>query len=211
MNLKYELHKMHNKFLENASPETISILKKTAEKLAKERIEDRALKVGDKLPSFMLKNAVGDTIESDELLEAGPLVINFYRGAWCPYCNVELAGYQEILSEIHAAGAQLIAVSPELPDSSLSLIDKHALKYEILSDINNAVARELGLVFSLTEEMQKLYKEFGIDLFKSQGNSAYELPVPATYVVDESGTVILSYVDIDYTTRMEPEEVLTVL
>jgi len=211
MNIKHELKKINDQFLENVPPKALSILTKSAEKLAKQNIEDRALKVGDRIPSFTLINAVGDSVESESLLQDGPLVLNFYRGAWCPYCNIELAGYQEILPEIQDAGAQLVALSPELPDSSLNLIEKHALKYEILSDINNEVARELGLVFSLSEEMKGLYKEFGIDLEIAQGNTAFELPVPATYVVDESGTVILSYVNIDYTDRMEPEEVLSVL
>ena len=93
----------------------------------------------------------------------------------------------------------------------MSLIEKHSLKFEILSDINNEVARKFGLVFSLAEQTRPLYEKFGIDLSKTQGNKNYELPVPATYVVDENGTIILSYVNIDYTNRLEPEEVLTVL
>jgi len=211
MNISRELKKINDQFLETVPPKAVSILTKSAEKLAKQNIEAKALKVGDKMPPFMLKNAVGDLVESEALLEEGPLVLNFYRGAWCPYCNIELAGYQEILPEIQATGAQLVAISPELPDSSLNLIEKHALKYEILSDTGNDLARDLGLVFSLGEEMKGLYKEFGIDLEKANGNSAFELPVPATYVVDENGTVILSYVNIDYTNRLEPEEVLAVL
>lgn len=104
-----------------------------------------------------------------------------------------------------------MGISPELPDNSLNLIDKHALKYEILSDIDNEVARKFGLVFSLAEELRPIYKNWGIDLPGTQGNDRHELPVPATYVVDESGTIILAYVDTDYTKRLEPEEVLGVL
>lgn len=116
-----------------------------------------------------------------------------------------------MLPEIQSLGGQLVAISPELPDNSLSLIEKHSLKYEILSDTNNDVARKFGLVFSLAKELRPLYEKFGIDLPKTQGNSDYELPVPATYVVDENGTIILSYVDTDYTKRLEPDEVLGVL
>jgi len=211
MSIKYQLKKINDQFQENASPRALSVLSKSAEKLAKLRIEESALKVGDTLPSFTLKNAVGEPIESTELLESGPLVLNFYRGAWCPYCNVELSGYQDILENIHSKGAQLVAVSPEKPDSSLSLIEKHELKYEILTDLNNDLAKELGLVFSLDTELKDLYKEFGIDLESAHGNQNFELPVPATYVVDETGRVIMSYVNVDYTDRLEPEEVLTVL
>jgi len=211
MNLREELKELHTRFLEGASEDVIVILNKSAEKLAEKRIKDKALKVGDTMPVFSLKNAVGETVDSTELLEEGPLVITFYRGGWCPYCNLELVGYQEVLPEINDLGAQLVAISPEQPDDTLDLIGKHSLKYEILSDFNNELAKEVGLVFPLTEEMKSLYMEFGIDLEKTQGNDNYELPVPATYVVDESGRIILSYVNIDYTDRLEPDEVLEVL
>jgi len=211
MNLREELKVVHARFLEGVSEDIKVILKKSAEELAEKRIKDKALKVGDIMPLFSLKNAVGETINSAELLEEGPLVITFYRGGWCPYCNLELAGYQKILPEIKDLGAQLVAISPDKPDDSLDLMGKHSLKYEILSDYNNELAKEIGLVFSLSEDMQWLYKEFDIDLARTQGNTNYELPVPATYVVDESGRIILSYVNIDYTDRLEPEEILNVL
>jgi len=211
MNLKKELKEIHTQFLKDASPEAKRILNNAAEKLAHQNLKESALKVGDKFPIFKLRNAIGETIFSDDLLREGPLVVNFYRGGWCPYCNLELVGYQEILPEIQNLGAQLVAISPELPDDSLDIIGRHSLKYEVLSDFNNELAKKAGLVFSLSEEMKSLYKGFGIDLVKPQGNKSYELPVPATYVVDESGSIILSYVNIDYTDRLEPEEVLSVL
>lgn len=211
MNLKQELKKVHEQFLKSAPQDALDTLKKASEKLAQEKLEDKALKVGDKMPIFSLKNAVGTIVNSKDLLEKGPLVINFYRGGWWPYCNLELGGYQEILPEIHELGAQLVAISPELPDESLSLVEKHSLEFQILSDINNEIAKKFGIVFSLDEEMQALYSKFGIDLIKTQGNENHELPVPATYVVDSDGTIILSHVNIDYTTRLEPEDVLEVL
>lgn len=211
MNLEQELKKVHEQFLKNAPKDVLDTLKEASEKLAQDKIEEKALKVGDKIPAFSLKNAVGKIINSKDLLAKGPLVINFYRGGWWPYCNLELGGYQEILPEIHGLGAQLVAISPELADESLSLVEKHSLEFEILSDINNEIAKKFGIVFSLDEEMQALYKKFGIDLSKTQGNENYELPIPATYVVDSDGTIILSHVDINYETRIEPEEVLEVL
>lgn len=104
-----------------------------------------------------------------------------------------------------------MAISPELPNNSLSLAEKLSLEFEILSDVNNEVAKQFGIVFALDEELQALYEKFGIDLRKTQGNENYELPIPATYVVDANGIIILSHVDIDYATRLEPEEVLEVL
>lgn len=211
MNLKRQLMKIKEASSKEISQDIIDILKEAVEKNALNEIENKALKVGDKFPDFALKNAVGERIDSSDLLEDGPLVINFYRGGWCPYCNVELLAYQDILNDIHALGGQLVAISPELPDNSLTLIGKHSLEYEILSDIGNEISREVGLVFTVEEELHPVYKKLGVDLVATQGNENYELPVPATYVVGTNGTIILSYVDTDYTNRLEPVEVLTVL
>jgi len=211
MNLSEQLKKIHEEFAKSAPQEVLDTFERASQQLAEEKIEEKALKVGDKMPSFELKNALGKVIKSSELLAKGPLVMNFYRGAWWPYCNIELGGFQEILPEIHSKGAQLVAISPELPDNSLSLSEKLELDFEILSDLNNDIARKFGIVFELTDELKPLYEKFGVDLPKTQGNENFELPVPATYVVDGDGTVILAHIDIDYTRRLEPEEVLEVL
>jgi len=211
MNLKLDLKKVDEDFIKKAPQDIIELLKRQAKKVAEKEIEKTALKVGDQMPHFILKNAVGEEIDSYELLEKGPLVISFYRGGWCPYCNLELQSYQELLPEIKGLGGELVAISPELPDDSLSLVGKYSLKYEILSDINNEVAKEFGLSFYVEEELQKVYKNLGIDLVKSQGNENYELPVPATYVVDIKGNIILSYVNTDYTKRLEPQEAIEAL
>ena len=211
MNLNEQLRKIHEEFVGSASQEVLDTFESASQKLAEENIEEKALKVGDKMLSFELKNAVGKIMKSSELLAKGPLVINFYRGAWWPYCNIELGGFQEILTEIHSKGAQLVAISPELPDNSLSLSEKLELEFEILSDFNNDIAKRFGIVFSLTDELKPLYEKFGVDLPKTQGNENFELPVPATYVVDGDGTIVLAHIDIDYTRRLEPEEVLEVL
>jgi len=124
---------------------------------------------------------------------------------------MELGGYQDILEEIHARGAQLVAVSPELPDESLSLQEKLNLEFEILTDQNNKLAKSLGIAFSMDDELIEVYKNFGIDLKGTQGNEDYELPVPATFVVGQDGIISMAHIDVDYTSRMEPEEVLNVL
>ncbi|MCY6370586.1 peroxiredoxin-like family protein [Clostridium ganghwense] len=208
MNLNLELKKFNEDFLNKAPKDIIDLLRSQAENLAQKGVEKKALKVGDKIPHFILRNAVGEKIDSHDLLEKGPLVISFYRGAWCPYCNLELHAYQEILPEIKALGAQLVAISPELPDNSMSLIEKYLLKYEVLSDIENKVAQKFGLSFQIEEEFKSLYKGVGIDLVATQGNDNYELPIPATYVVDTNGNIVLDYVNIDYTNRLEPKEVI---
>jgi peroxiredoxin len=193
-------------------PEKIKkIMKEAAEKLLKLDIENKALKVGDQLPEFGLKNATGSIVNIYELIKKGPLIINFYRGAWCPYCNLELRAYQELLPRIREVGANLVAISPEIPDLSLTLSEKLSLEFEVLSDIENKVARQFGLVFKLDDKLISLYKNMGIDLEASQGNTEGELPVPATYVVGSDGKILLAYVHSDYTKRLEPEDALTVI
>lgn len=211
MNLKSQLKKLKEESMSMIPDDIKKVLKTAAENLAKEEIEKNALKLGDTIPNFKLKNAVGEWVDTTELLEQGPLVISFYRGAWCPYCNLELQAYQEILPEIHDLGAQFVAISPELPDRSLSLVEKHSLKYEVLSDLENEVARKFKIVFGIEDELKEAYELLNVDLAKTQGNERYELPIPATYVIDENGKIILAHVYSDYTTRLEPQEVLRVL
>jgi peroxiredoxin len=118
---------------------------------------------------------------------------------------------QRTLPEIEALGAQLVTVSPQLPDNSLSTAEKLDLTFEVLSDVGNRVAREFGLVFTLPEEMRSIYQDFGIDLPGANGDESFELPMPATYVIDKSGIVRLAFVDIDYTRRLDPEDIIDAL
>jgi peroxiredoxin len=118
---------------------------------------------------------------------------------------------QRTLPEIEALGTQLVTVSPQLPDNSLSTAEKLDLTFEVLSDVGNRVAREFGLVFTLPEEMRSIYQDFGIDLPGANGDESFELPMPATYVIDKSGIVRLAFVDIDYTRRLDPEDIIDAL
>lgn len=208
MNLKVELEKYKAASIAKKTKEDADKMENDFKEKAKANITKNALKVGDKIPSFKLGNAIGHQVSSEELLANGPLIISFYRGAWCPYCNLELAAYQEVLDEIIDAGGQLVAISPELPDSSMSLIEKHSLGYEILSDLNNELAHAFGLVFHVADDIVALYKTMGIDLEKSQGNSNAELPFPATYVVNTDGTIVEAAVTYDYRVRLEPEDAI---
>jgi peroxiredoxin len=211
MDLKFELAKVNENFMKVAPKDIIDLFKRQAEKLAHKEIEKTALKLGDKLPDFELENSIGEKINSYDLLSNGPLVISFYRGKWCPYCNLEMQAYQEALPEIKGLGAQLVGISPELPDNSMSLIEKYSLKFEILSDIENKLANKFGLTYYVEKELQEAYKNLGIDLVSSQGNNNYELPVPATYVVNSNGTIVLAFIDTDYTKRLQPSEVIETL
>ena len=211
MNLKDELQKHLDAGLTKRPEEIKNVMATSAQKLIDDKIGENALKKGEKLPEFSLKNATGQEVNVYDILKNGPLIISFYRGAWCPYCNLELRAYKELLPEIKKAGADFIAISPELPDVSMSLAEKHNLDFQVLSDIDNKLAKELGLVFKLEDDLIEVYKSFGIDVDTAQGNTNKELPLPATYVIGADGIVLLAEVDTDYTKRLEPADALKVI
>ncbi|MBQ4914237.1 AhpC/TSA family protein [Maribacter sp. MMG018] len=171
---------------------------------------DRALNVGDKAPDFTLKNALDEPVGLYEELKNGPVVVTWYRGGWCPYCNITLHYLQDKLPEFKNAGATLIAITPELPDNSLSTSEKHNLEFTVLSDVGNNVAKAYGVVFKLTDEVASIYEEaFG--LHGVNGDDSNELPLAATYVIDTDGIVQYAFLDADYRKRAEVSEVLAAL
>ncbi|MGJ3253074.1 MAG: peroxiredoxin-like family protein [Elainellaceae cyanobacterium] len=188
-----------------------TVMAQATEDLATSGILDQVRREGDRIPEITLPNAVGKSIRVQDLLAHGPVVISFYRGEWCPYCNLELRALQQALPDIQAQGATLVAISPETPDHSLSASEKHELTFEVLSDVGNQVAREFGLVFKISPELLPIYEKFGIDIAAHNGDESYELPIPATYVVDRNGTIVHAFVDADYTQRLEPAEIIEAL
>jgi peroxiredoxin len=211
MTLQKKIEEMQTQMLSQVPAETVNTLMSTNKKLFLSHIEKRALKAGDKMPEFQLNNHLGQLISSSELLESAPLIINFYRGSWCPYCNLELHALHEKEEEIKNLGAQLVAISPELPDGTLSSVEKHNLSFQVLSDIYNIVAEKFGLVFTLPDELKDIYLGFGINLEKANGNNKWQLPIPATYIVASDGIISYAFVNPDYTKRLEPEEIIEIL
>jgi len=170
-----------------------------------------ALTVGDRAPQFALPNASGRLVDLAELLAAGPVVLTFYRGAWCPYCNTQLRGLQQAHPEIESLGAALVAVSPQVPDGSLELIDEHELTFEVLSDAKSRIASNYGIVFALAAADRELFLEVGNDLATTNDDESWVLPAPATFVIAGSGTIRYVRVDPDYTNRVEPAELIDAL
>ncbi|WP_055436170.1 peroxiredoxin-like family protein [Lacinutrix algicola] len=193
-------------------PEEAKVIMENAiEDVEMSKITAKALKTGDIFPSFNLPNAKGEVIKSLSLLDNGPLVIAFYRGGWCPYCNIELKALQNALPQIKEKGAQLVAISPESPDNSLTTQEKNELSFEVLTDKDNNFARDLSLVYKLPESLIALYNKFGLSLDESQGNSNSELPIAATYVIDTNGKIIYHFLKEDYKLRADPSAILEVL
>jgi peroxiredoxin len=176
-------------------------------------IAEGSLGVGESAPRFTLPDATGRPVALDDLLAAGPVVLCFYRGGWCVYCNLELRAYQAIQPDLVALGATLVAISPQTPDASLSTAEKDGLAFPVLSDVGNDVARMFRLVHPVAAEVAELYRRSGHALATRHGidGEEAELPLPATYVIDREGRVRFAFVSPDYVERAEPSDVLAAL
>src|SRR5215469_4577414 len=171
----------------------------------------RALKIGERMPSFILPNAEGRLVFSDELLARGPLVVSFFRGNWCPYCRKALKALEMALPHIESAKGQLVALTPETGHHLADTKRVQRLSYEILSDVDGAVGLQFGVLFRAPAAYRAVLAGFGIDLAERHGNEAGFIPLPATYVVDRAGVVRYAFVDIDFTRRAEPSAVVAAL
>ncbi|AZB43152.1 AhpC/TSA family protein [Bacillus sp. FJAT-42376] len=191
----------------NSSAESLKKMEMAIHDL-EESEEGKGLETGDQVPDFILPDASGNQISIANILKEGPAVITFYRGGWCPYCNMELRAYQSIIDEFHEAGVQLVAISPEKPDASLDTKEKNELSFHVLSDEGNETARAFNLVYQLPEYLIDVYKEKGLDIPGANGDDSWTLPVSATYIADQSGNIVYAYTKADYKDRIEPAEVL---
>jgi peroxiredoxin len=169
------------------------------------------LKVGDRAPDAMMQSAEGKDVKLSEMLAKGPTVVVFYRGGWCPYCNTHLKQWAEQNAEIKKMGASLVAISPEKPESAKETGEKQALDFAVLSDVNMEAAKGFKLVFTLSEDTQKKYKGYGIDLPKRNAAKTWELPHPGTYVIDAKGMIRYAAADKDFAKRPDPAEAMKVL
>ena len=211
MSLRQDLKASNDAGRARIDADTLAVMDRATDAVRASGLADSALTVGDAAPTFSLPNASGETVALSDVLASGPVILTFYRGGWCPYCNLELRAYQALLPEIEAAGATLVAVSPQTPDASLTTQEKKDLTFTVLSDEGNAVARQFGLVHTLPADLVAAYDQFGLDVAGSNGDASGDLPLPATYVIDPDGTIRYAFVDADYTKRAEPSEVLASL
>ena len=206
-----QLNETVGTFMSSLPADDAQIVGASFEKLQASHTGESAVTAGATVPDFTLPAATGALINLYSKLGEGPVVLSFYRGGWCPFCNLELRALRALLPEITALGASLIGISPEIPDNSLTTTEKHQLEYAVLSDIGNSTARAYGLIFTVYEEMRPLYLKWGLDVPASNGDNSWELPVPATYVIDTNRVARAAHTDKDYTKRMEPEQVMTAL
>lgn len=211
MGLEQELADLKAAFEQKAPAERVTLYATKIEELRARFAFDQARKAEDRAPGFALPDTHGRTVSLGEVLRQGPAVITFYRGGWCPYCNLQLRAYQQVLPEMKALGVRLLAISPQRPDGSLSTAEKNALAFDVLSDAGNQVARSFGLVYALAPELRQAMSGNGVSLPTVNGDESWELPAPATFVVAPDGRIALAYVEVDYRKRLPPENILAAL
>lgn len=206
--LQQQIEAFQAQLAKQLPPEMLAELAKSIEALIQTEIAQQSVKAGEQAPDFTLPDVFGNAVTLSELLKQGPVVVTFYRGEWCPFCNLQLRAFQRILPQIQSLGATLVAISPQTPDHSLSTVEKKELTFTVLSDVGNKVARAYRIVFTLEERFRPLHKAIGADLPTFNGNASWELPMPATFLVAQDGTVRLAFVAEDYTRRLEPADLL---
>jgi len=180
------------------------------EEIASSGIVKNSLQVGDRTPDFTLIDTQGETIQLQNLLRSGAVVVSFFRGDWCSYCSLELRALEEILPAILNLDASLISISPQT-SRRRRMTPEENLTHPILIDIGNQVARQFGIVYQMGESVRELYAEFNISVAMFNGDETYELPVPATFIIDKTGIIAYRYVDPDYRRRIDPIEIISVL
>jgi peroxiredoxin len=203
-----KIQDFQDELLPTIPEDTLNTLMSELRGLVATGIAEKAINKGAPFPAFNLPNADNETRSLSDFLSNGPVVVSFYRGAWCPYCNLEINALQQRLPDINAAGAQLVAISPQLPDKSVDQINNSHLSFEVLSDIGNILAKQCGLVFTLPESLRPIYEAWEIDIPGHNGDRSFELPIPATYIVDTTGKVRHAHVDMDYTRRLDPDIII---
>lgn len=207
-----KLEKLKDK-IEGRMPEAyLNIMHKATAELEASGIQEKVLKVGQEAPNFKLKNQNEEWVNSSELLKDGPLVLSFYRGIWCPYCNLDLANLNKYLEEIKSLDAQLIALSPETPIYLQQTVNRQKLNYDLLHDYENQTAANFGLKFQLPEDLKLLYRDqFKIDLESHQNSTAWTLPMPARFIIDQNGIIQYAESHPDYRLRPAPDAILEIL
>ena len=207
MSLAESLTTLKEGFFKTAPQPVLDLITRTTYSF-RDTFQGPNFKVGDTLPPFTLTDATGKTVSSADLLSKNALLISFYRGEWCPYCNLELAALQKELPAFTEKGVTLVAISPELPNTSLTIVEKNELKFPVLTDEGCKYAKELGIVVTQLDEMKPFFQSRGVDFKERTGREELEVPVPASILVDKEGKVRELYVDWDYSKRLEPKTAL---
>jgi peroxiredoxin len=189
-------------------PETQAVHARVIRELKENRFAEKVLPPRSIVPSFELNDHDGKLVSSAQLLSKRRLVICFFRGRWCPFCVGQLEAMNLLVPQIEQAGASLVAISPQTVQQSFFMVDQHKLRFPLLSDAGNQVARQFGLVYRVPDDQQSIYRRAFVNLPFANGDDSWELPIPATFILDRDGTILYASADEDYTQRPEPREIL---
>ena len=212
MSLQESLDKIKLRIESSLPKETVSIMHQATKDLENSGIGNSILKTGDKAPEFNLKNQDGKMVSSEELLKKGPLIITFYRGVWCPYCNTDLANLKRYTSQLEELNGTMVSISPQVPQYNKQIIDQQRLNFDLLSDTENNVAHAIGLRWEMVDPLRSLYNDkFKISLPNYNGDDSWTLPVPARFIIDKDGLIKYSEFSVDYTKRPNPDALVEAL
>lgn len=203
--LQQSLDKIKARIEGQMPSEAVATMHQATKDLENSGIAEKILKVGDKAPEFTLKNQNGKDISSTELLKKGALIVTFYRGVWCPYCNTDLAYLKRFKKQFEEKGATMISLSPQIPENNAKIVEQQRLNYDLLSDKGNEVAHQFGLRWTMVDPLKSLYKSFNIDLPTFNGEDSWTLPVPARFIIGQNGIIKYAEFSIDYTKRPNPD------
>lgn len=206
--LAKQIENLNNELSKQVPQEVLEIFEKSITDLKTQNIENKSIKIGTIVTPFSLLNTQNQLIHSKDILSKGKMILAFFRGSWCPYCNLELRELQNNIAKIAGKNATLVAVSPQSPDHSMALTEKHELTFEVFTDKNNALAKQLGISFKLQEFALPIYQAIGIDLKDFNLNDENTLPIPAVLVIDTDGCVIYKFIDSDYRNRLDIDELI---
>ena len=211
MDLSASLNQLTAIIEQEASPRLLQVIRQFTEELQRRHVAQRSLQPSDTVPNFSLKNQHQRTVTLYDQLNEGPVVLKFYRGGWCPYCNLELTAWQHELPEVTFSSAQLLAITPESMNNIIHTVRKNALDFPVLHDVNSEIASAFGLSVALSDYLQAFYRSLGLNLSVRNADMKVRLPLPATYVIGTDFTVQYAFVDEDYRNRAPLPEILRLL
>ncbi|MDN3667988.1 peroxiredoxin-like family protein [Echinicola jeungdonensis] len=208
MTLQEQVKKIRDGVRESMPKATMQVFTESISRIKADKLKETALQVGDKIQDYPLTDIEGNKVELSKFIHSDYLILNFYRGGWCPYCNLELREYERLQNNFKEQGINIIAISPETPESAYQTIDKNTLSYPVLTDTDAQFMKKIGIVFQLDIDSKREFVNFGIDFTNINGNENFELPVPAVYVINRDMEVVFVHFEEDYMTRLEPTELL---
>lgn len=207
-NLNQQIEELNENLAVQLSTEILEVLGQSIQDLKSKNIEENCIGIGNLFPDFNLPNSNNEIVRLKELLQKGKVIVAFFRGSWCPYCNLELKALQDSLKQITNKKATLVAISPQTPDYGKELKGNHNLDFEVLTDKNSTLAKQLGISFKLQDYVVPVYENLGIELSEYNGNDNIELPVPAVFLIDINGSITYKFIDSNYMNRINIQELI---